>query len=287
MKPRAGRAAGRRPAHVKQTPARRAARPRRAPLERLGQGEEAHHRQVARRPVAALWRPLGHGSRRGRLRNPPPPRAIICGPSKTHSRAISLLPGFQSVQTSQAPENKGKVRISQRSQTEFVTDRKMPKTPANPGFVTLGRFRRGRIGGERVQTPSTPPYAVLGPAPAGERCSPVRRRLAAPVKDQARRPGRDLARGLRGQICGGRGRSASSAAAAGKPPPIAAGAGRGRGTARLQFVLEEPTGVTWIYAAGVDFTDPMIKHAEIGIGADRSAVDAFLRWRAAQGKPKP
>ena len=51
----------------------------------------------------------------------------------------------------------------------------------------------------------------------------------------------------------------------------------------FEFVLEQPAGFTWIYKAGVDPADIMIKHAEAGINAHRSAVEGFLRWRQARG----
>ena len=52
----------------------------------------------------------------------------------------------------------------------------------------------------------------------------------------------------------------------------------------LEFVLEEPAGFTWIYGPGVDSTDVMVRHAEAGINANRSAVEAFLRWRQARAE---
>jgi hypothetical protein len=47
-----------------------------------------------------------------------------------------------------------------------------------------------------------------------------------------------------------------------------------------EFVLETPTGFTWIYASGVNPTDPDLKLAEEAVNADRAAVEAFLRRRA-------
>jgi hypothetical protein len=51
----------------------------------------------------------------------------------------------------------------------------------------------------------------------------------------------------------------------------------------FEFILEEPTGFTWIYKPGVDFADVLVRHAETGINANRSAVEAFLRWPQQRG----
>jgi hypothetical protein len=54
----------------------------------------------------------------------------------------------------------------------------------------------------------------------------------------------------------------------------------------LEFILEEPTGFTWIYKPGIDFADVMVRHAETGVNAARSTVEAFLRWRAEQAEAR-
>ena len=54
--------------------------------------------------------------------------------------------------------------------------------------------------------------------------------------------------------------------------------------AGVEFHLEEPTGFTWIYAAGVNPTDPNLKLAEAAIDADRAGVEEFLRWREEDGR---
>ena len=164
---------------------------------------------------------------------------------------------------------------------------KNAENASKSGVCDAWTLQKGEDRGREGANTFTPPYAVLGPAPAGERCS-----LCG---GGSPRPSR-IKRGAQVEIWHGdcAAKYVGAAADPPRPPPppenrLLSPQERVEAAERLgfEFVLEEPTGVTWIYAAGVDFTDPMIKHAEIGIGANRSAVDAFLRWRAAQGKPKP
>jgi hypothetical protein len=69
-----------------------------------------------------------------------------------------------------------------------------------------------------------------------------------------------------------------------RPPPPSTLSGQERVQAAeyrgCEFHLEESTGFTWIYAPGADPADPDLKLAEETINGNRSAVEAFLRWRA-------
>jgi Protein of unknown function (DUF3631)/Bifunctional DNA primase/polymerase, N-terminal len=67
-----------------------------------------------------------------------------------------------------------------------------------------------------------------------------------------------------------------------EPPLSAQQQVEGAESLGLEFVIEESADFTWIYKPGVDFADIMVKHAEAGVNANRSAVEAFLRWRAEQ-----
>ena len=57
--------------------------------------------------------------------------------------------------------------------------------------------------------------------------------------------------------------------------------------AGVEFLLEEPTGFTWIFAVGVNPADPNLKLAEAAVMADRAGVEEFLRWRRTRWGQKP
>ena len=88
-----------------------------------------------------------------------PRRAIICGPSTTYSRAISLLPGFQSVQ---GPTNPGKQGESEdfanADKPQFVGFGKCRKRQQIRGLSGLCADEKGGVRGSASICPApTPP----------------------------------------------------------------------------------------------------------------------------------
>ena len=121
-------------------------------------------------------------------------RATFCGPSRTPFPATCPFPGFQPVHTVPNPGNTGENEdFADPCQIQFVTGRKMPETPAIPGFVTVGRVRRGEMGvwrkSKRRMTPNKTPRPSGISIHDGHERARAGALLRRPVSPQARRSG--------------------------------------------------------------------------------------------------
>ncbi len=159
---------------------------------------------------------------------------------------------------------------------------KNAENASKSGICAGVAFQKGEDRRREGANTFTPPMTVLGPAPAGERCS-----LCG---GGSPRPSR-IKRGAQVEIwhedCAAK--YVATVADPPQPPPsgrLLLPQERVEAAERLgfEFILDQPgPGFSWIYAPGADERNPMVKHVAAGIDAHRSAVEAFLRWRAARG----